>query len=250
MRPIIGVVCAKMYFPNNHFDPYYYVGSSYVHGIARTGGTPLIVPLLDGQPTTYAAMLESLDGLLLTGGEDPAPHLYGEEPLQGLGEVEYERDLAELALIKLAIEQKKPILGICRGMQILNVACGGTLIQDIPSQVPGAYQHKQNGSRQYGAHKVQLQPGFVADALGQTEVLVNTSHHQAVKDVAPGFKVTGVAADGVIEAIESLDGLYIGLQWHPERMWLHDANMLNIAEAFVALVRKRKEAAGQTASAT
>ena len=239
-----------MFFPNNNLDQYFYVGSGYVNGIARTGGTPLILPLLDAQPATYAAMLESVDGVILTGGEDPAPHLYGEEPLQRLGDVEYERDLAELALIKLAMEQKKPILGICRGMQILNVACGGTLIQDIPSQVPGAFQHAQKGSRQYGAHKVQLSPGFVADALGQQEVLVNTSHHQAVKDVAPGFKATAVAADGVIEAIESLDGLHIGVQWHPERMWSHDATMLKIAEAFVSLVKKQKEAAAKTAQAT
>lgn len=236
MRPVIGVVCAKMFFPNNNLDQYFYVGSGYVDGIARAGGIPLIMPLLGIQDPPFAKMLESLDGLILTGGEDPAPHLYGEEPLQRLGDVEYERDLAELAIIKLALEKKKPMLGICRGMQIMNVACGGTLIQDIPSQVPGAFQHAQKGSRQYGAHKVQLQPGFVADALGTNEVLVNTSHHQSVKDVAPGFRVTGVAADGVIEAIESLDGLHVGLQWHPERMWGHDAQMLKIAEAFVARV--------------
>ena len=241
MRPVIGVVCAKMYFPNNPLDQYFYVGSGYVDGIARSGGIPLIMPLLGIQDPPFEAMLESLDGLIFTGGEDPAPHLYGEEPLQRLGDVEYERDLAELAVIKLALEQKKPMLGICRGMQIMNVACGGTLIQDIPSQVPGAFQHAQKGSRQYGAHKVQLQQGFVSDALGTNEILVNTSHHQAVKDIAPGFRVTGVAADGVVEAIESLDGLHVGLQWHPERMWGHDANMRKIAEAFVERVRRAKE---------
>lgn len=233
MRPLIGVACTKMYFPNNNLDQFFYVGSGYVEGIARTGGTPMLLPLLTIPDAPFRAMIESLDGLILTGGDDPAPHLYGEEPLQGLGEIEYERDLAELEVIKLARELKKPILGICRGMQIMNVAFGGTLIQDIPSQVPGAFQHAQKGSRQYGAHKVQLQPGMIADALGAAEILVNTSHHQAVKDVAPGFKVTGTAADGVIEAIESLDGLYIGVQWHPERMWAHDDNMLKLAAAFV-----------------
>ncbi|WNC16813.1 gamma-glutamyl-gamma-aminobutyrate hydrolase family protein [Brevibacillus brevis] len=239
MRPIIGVACTKMYFPNNHLDQFFYVGSGYVEGIARSGGTPLILPLLDSEDA-LRAMVESLDGLILTGGDDPAPHLYGEEPHQGLGTVEYERDLAELAVIKLALEMKKPILGICRGMQILNVACGGTLVQDIPSQVPGAIQHAQRGSRQYGAHKVTLRPGFVADAIGKTEILVNTSHHQAVKDVAPGFVMTGFAADGVIEAIESLDGLHVGLQWHPERMWGHDSDMRKVAEAFVAKVNEQK----------
>jgi putative glutamine amidotransferase len=240
VRPIIGVACTKMYFPNNNLDQFFYVGSGYVDGVARTGGIPFLLPLMTIPDAPFRAMVESLDGIILTGGNDPAPHLYGEEPLQGLGEVEYERDLAELAVIKLAMELKKPILGICRGMQILNVACGGTLIQDIPSQVPGALQHAQKGSRQYGAHKVQLQPGFIAEALGKTEILVNTSHHQAVKEVAPGFKVTGTAADGVIEAIESLDGLYIGVQWHPERMWAHDEIMLKLAEAFVNQIKQRK----------
>ncbi|MGM0713063.1 gamma-glutamyl-gamma-aminobutyrate hydrolase family protein [Brevibacillus parabrevis] len=240
MRPIIGVACTKMYFPNNNLDQFFYVGSGYVDGVARAGGIPLILPLLTVQEAPFREMVESLDGLILTGGDDPAPHLYGEEPLQGLGDIEYERDLAELAVIKLALELKKPILGICRGMQILNVACGGTLIQDIPSQVPGAFQHAQKGSRQYGAHKVTLQPGFLADALGQQEVLVNTSHHQAVKDVAPGFQMTGCAADGVIEAIESQNGLYIGVQWHPERMWSHDSQMFKIAQAFIARAKQQK----------
>lgn len=240
MRPIIGVACTKMYFPDNNLDQYFYVGSGYVEGIARCGGIPLILPLLTNPDAPFQAMIESLDGLILTGGDDPAPHLYGEEPLQGLGNIEYERDVAELAVIKLALELKKPILGICRGMQILNVACGGTLIQDIPRQVPGAFQHAQKGSRQYGAHKVTLQPGFVADAIGKTEIMVNTSHHQAVKDVAPGFMMTGSAADGVIEAIESVDGLHVGLQWHPERMWGNDSDMLKVAEAFVEKVRQTK----------
>ncbi|QDS34968.1 gamma-glutamyl-gamma-aminobutyrate hydrolase family protein [Brevibacillus brevis] len=240
MRPIIGVACTKMYFPKNDLDQFFYVGSGYVNGIARSGGTPLILPLLTIQEAPFREMIESLDGLILSGGEDPSPHLYGEDPLQGLGDINYERDITELEIIKIALELKKPILGICRGMQILNVACGGTLIQDIPSQVAGALQHAQKGSRQYGAHKITLQPGFVADALGKTEVLVNTSHHQAVKDIAPGFKVTGCAADGVIEAMESLDGLHVGVQWHPERMWAHDDDMLKIAEAFVARVKQLK----------
>lgn len=243
MRPIIGVSCSQKYMPGNMQDLYYYVGAPYVEGVVRAGAIPLMVPLLKGQPSVYEAMLDTLDGLILTGGEDPAPHLYGEEPMQKLGEVDYDRDLAELDLIRLAVERKKPILGICRGVQILNVACGGTLIQDIPSQVPGAFQHAQKGSRQYGAHKVKLSPGFVADALGVTEILVNTFHHQAVKDVAPGFKVTAVSADGVIEAIESEDGLHIGVQWHPERMWGQDATMLKIAEAFVNLVKRQKKVA-------
>jgi putative glutamine amidotransferase len=245
MLPIIGIACTKKFREGNHVDQYFQVSSGYVDGIARTGGIPFILPLMTTPDAPFCHMVEALDGIILTGGEDPAPHLYGEPPLHGLGEVSYERDLAELALIKLAVERKKPILGICRGMQILNIALGGTLIQDIPRQVPDSYQHAQKSSKQYGTHLIRLEPGFIADALGKTEVLVNSSHHQAVKDPAPGMKVTGRSGDGVIEAIESEDGLLIGVQWHPERMWSHDETMLKLAEAFVTLVKQQKQIAAK-----
>nr|WP_245553015.1 gamma-glutamyl-gamma-aminobutyrate hydrolase family protein [Brevibacillus massiliensis] len=238
--PVIGIVTSKMFFPGNTLDRYMYVSSGYVEGIARSGGIPVLLPLMERPDAPVRDMAAAVDGIILSGGEDPAPHLYGEQPLPGLGEVDYERDLAELALIKEAVALKKPLLGICRGMQILNVALGGTLLQDIPTQVSGALQHSQKGSRQYGAHTVRLSPGFILDALGQTEVLVNTSHHQAVKEAAPGLRVTGTAPDGVIEAIESDDAMIVGVQWHPERMWAHDDRMLRIAKAFVEKVIKSK----------
>jgi putative glutamine amidotransferase len=229
-----------MFFQGNNLDQFFYVGSAYAEGVARSGGIPYLLPLLTDEDAPFADMVAGLDGIILTGGEDTAPHLYGEPPLPGLGEIVYERDLAEIKVIRLAAEQDKPILGICRGMQILNVALGGTLYQDIPSQIPGAYQHSQRGSRQYGAHTVTLEPGFVQEALGKTEVLVNTSHHQSVKVPAPGFRVTARSGDGVIEAIESENGRFIGVQWHPERMWSHDETMLQLAKAFVGLSAKQK----------
>lgn len=241
MPPIIGVACSKMFFAGNNLDQFFYVSTGYADGIARTGGIPYILPLMTIPEPPLRAMVEALDGIILTGGEDPAPHLYGEPPLPGLGEVVYERDLAEIELIKLAVELQKPVLGICRGMQIMNVALGGTLYQDIPSQIQGAYQHAQRGSRQYGAHTVRVEPGFLADALGKPELLVNSSHHQSVNEPAPGFKVTARSGDGVIEAIERDDGLFIGVQWHPERMWAHDSSMLKLAESFVQLCAKQKQ---------
>ncbi len=241
MAPIIGIAAARMFLSGNTLDQYFYVGNGYVDGVARAGGIPFIFPLMSIAERPFRQMVEAVDGILLTGGEDPAPHLYGEPPHPELGEVDYERDVAEIELVKLAVELNKPMFGICRGLQIINVALGGTLIQDIRSQVPGAFQHKQIGSRQYGAHYVTLAPGFVADALGKTEVLVNSTHHQAVKDVAPGFRVTATSADGVIEAIESDNGLIVGVQWHPERMWSHDANMLQLVRSFVAKVQEQKK---------
>jgi putative glutamine amidotransferase len=237
---LIGIASPKKFLEGKMVEQYFCVSSGYVDGIARAGGTPFILPLMTIPDAPYRRMVEALDGIILTGGEDPSPHLYGEAPQHGLGEVAYERDLAELALIRLAVELKKPILGICRGMQILNVALGGTLIQDIPRQVPGSYQHAQKGSKQYGTHTVRLEPGFLASAFGQTEVFVNSSHHQAVKDPAPGFTVTGRAGDGVIEAIESENGLMIGVQWHPERMWGHDGTMQKLAAAFVDLAARKQ----------
>ncbi|WP_139490403.1 gamma-glutamyl-gamma-aminobutyrate hydrolase family protein [Brevibacillus dissolubilis] len=237
MLPIIGIAASRMFLPGNTLDKYYYVGNGYVDGVARSGGIPFILPLMHEPNRPIRELVEAVDGIILTGGEDPAPHLFGEEPHAKLGEVDYERDLAELELIQHAIELKKPILGICRGMQILNVALGGTLIQDIPSQVEGAFQHSMIGSRQHGAHKVTLTDGFIRQALGTDQLLVNTSHHQSVKDIAPGFRITAISADGVIEAMESDDGQIIGVQWHPERMWMHDDTMLKLAHAFIQKVK-------------
>lgn len=238
MQPVIGIACPNTYLFQNSHEPYIYLSTSYINGIIRAGGTPLLLPLMDQPGIPYRAMLEAIDGLILAGGEDPAPHLYGEEPLPGLGEVEYERDLAEIELIHIARELNKPMLGICRGMQIMNVALGGTLVQDIPSQIPNALQHSQKGSKPYGSHTVKLSPGFLRNTLGQEEVLVNTFHHQSVKDPAPGLVVTGIAPDGVVEAFESEDGMMIGIQWHPERMWLKNDKMFTIAQAFVEMAAK------------
>lgn len=242
MQPIIGIACPKMFFSNNSHEPHFYVSNSYIDGVVRSGGIPLLLPLLHQPGAPLRAMVESLDGLILTGGKDASPHHYGESPLQELGEVDYERDLAELELIRFARELNKPMLGICRGMQIINVALGGTLVQDIPSQVPQALQHAQKGSKMYGAHTVTLAPGFLKDVLEKEEVLVNTSHHQSVKDLAPGLRVSAIAPDGVVEAIENADATIVGVQWHPERMWLHDDNMLRIAKAFVEIASRKKAA--------
>lgn len=243
MRPIIGIASAKRVIPGDTTDQFFTIAKGYIDAIVEAGGTPFILPLLNGANAPYEEMLRVVDGILLAGGGDPAPHLFGEPPLAGLGEVDYERDLAEIELIKLAVTERKPIFGICRGLQILNVALGGSLIQDIPRQVPGAYQHNQIGSKQYGCHSVTLESGFIRDIVGKSEILVNSSHHQSIKEVAPGFRATAVSPDGVIEAIESEDGLHVGVQWHPERMCQHDAGMIQLFRAFISKSGQNKTTA-------
>jgi putative glutamine amidotransferase len=176
-----------------------------------------------------ARALDGAHGLLLTGGSDVAPARYGETPHPTVVDIDERRDAFEASLIARARETGLPILAICRGIQMLNVACGGTLVQDIPSQIPGALAHslKVPPNQPYTlAHEVwidkdSLLSGLLGDRLGGADTCeVNSRHHQAVKDVAPGFRVSATAPDGVIEAIEDPRARFcLGVQFHPENFW-------------------------------
>lgn len=195
--------------------------ASYIQAVIKAGGAPVLIP-----PTTDVTVLRRitahLDGLIITGGKDVNPLWYGEEPLQQLGEVDPLRDAYELKLIKLAADRNIPILGICRGEQLINVAFGGTLYQDIPSQRAGknAVKHVQKMPGEYASHTVTLVAGSQLEAiLGAGKQGVNTFHHQAVKDIAPGFRAAAYSADSVIEAIEAWPNRPVaGVQWHPEAL--------------------------------
>ncbi|RAP27008.1 hypothetical protein C2W64_01153 [Brevibacillus laterosporus] len=241
MRPVIGIASSKMYVSDNRVDHFFHASHCYVEGIIRSGGIPLLLPIMNEDSYPVEEILEAVDAVLLTGGVDPAPHLYGEVPHSRLGEVDYERDQAELRLIRALLGKRKPVLGVCRGAQMIAITVGGTLIQDIESVYPNALQHQQIGSKQYGSHYVQVSDGFLKMALRADKVLVNSSHHQAVKTLPTGYKVTAVAPDGVVEGFESEDGRIIAVQWHPERMWMHDEQMLEICKEFVQLVKQQDE---------
>lgn len=216
MRPLIGITSS--FSPENDSQT---LPSAYVRSIETAGGIPFIIPA-GISPDLIGSILNRVDGILLSGGVDIDPMLFGESPHQKLGAVSPERDSIEIPLTKEALARGVPILAICRGVQVLNVAAGGTLIQDIPSQVPGAIKHRQEAPRWLGTHDINIEPGSkVACLLGTTQVRVNSYHHQSVKDVAPGFKVTARAPDGIIEAIETTnqDRFAVGVQWHPEGMW-------------------------------
>ncbi len=196
------------------------LNSAYVRSVLAAGGVPVMLSPLMG-PSFAARALDGVDGLVLTGGEDMDPAWYQAEPHPRAHPPSRERDLFELALFATARQRELPILGICRGIQVINVALGGTLWQDLPSERPGPVDHYPEAARTERTHVVRLEPGTVtAAALGATEIRVNSFHHQAIRDLAPKLVATGWSEDGLIEAVESAEGQpwLLAVQWHPEEM--------------------------------
>lgn len=206
----------------------------YVRSVEKAGGLPLV--LAPGQPADAAALLDRVDALVLSGGADVDPAHYDEAPHETVTRVIPERDDFELALCREALRRDLPILAICRGHQVLNVATGGTLVQDIPSQLPGAAEHDPDTERWETAHEVLVLPGTrLREILGSERVAVNSFHHQAVKDLGQGLVLSARAADdGVVEGIEMPDRRFVvGVQWHPEAFWDHEPH----DPLFAALLR-------------
>ncbi len=211
--------------------------TAYARSVALAGGLPFILPsaAIAVEPRDF---LDGLDGLLLSGGGDVSPLRFGEEPLAGLGTVSRERDDFEIALALEARRRGLPVLGICRGHQLLNVALGGTLYQDIPSQVEGAISHQPPEGQAVDEfwHSIEILPASRRLALSAEEkILVNSFHHQAVKELAQGLVATARSSDGLIEAFESVEGSWIlGVQFHPETLTAPYPVFLGIFGALVA----------------
>lgn len=196
------------------------VNAAYAQSVLGAGGIPLILSPLMGAALAARA-LDGIDGLVLTGGEDIDPARYNAEPSPRLHPPSRERDLFELALFAAARQREIPVLGICRGIQLVNVALGGTLYQDLPSERPGEVDHDPRASRTTRSHRVRLASGSrAALALGSEAIAVNSFHHQAVRDLAPGLVASGWTDDGLIEAAETPAGSpwLLAVQWHPEEM--------------------------------
>ncbi len=246
MPPLIGLTAGTIHTEQVGFGgslvdmvPSCFLPLSYVHSVEQAGGAPVILAPSGGIPS--GEWVARLDGLVLTGGVDVDPACFGEEPLPALGRVDPDRDAFELALVRAALAADLPVLALCRGIQVLNVAAGGSLFQDIPSQVKGALQHSQKAPRWYPAHGVSIAPGSkVAAMLGATQLRVNSFHHQSVKEVARGFVVTAEAEDGIVEAIEStVHTFVVGVQWHPEAMWARDPAFLGLFRGLVEVAKVR-----------
>ena len=208
--PVIGITATPS-------DGQMTVGTDYVTAVTMAGGTPLLLPATADAPQ-LEAMLDRVDGVLLTGGVDVDPSHYGEERHPMLGEVNAARDAFELLLIDKCVQRRMPLFGVCRGLQVLNVALGGTLWQDIPSQVPSSTPHRLTDSTTLVAHEVNLAPRSTgARVLGVATLQVNSRHHQCVHDLAPCLKASAWAPDGVVEMVEGYpDKPILAVQWHPE----------------------------------
>lgn len=213
-KPLIGITAAHCAEELKTFPRHFYVES-----IQKAGGIPFILPPIQTQEEA-GDVLGFLNGLVLSGGGDITPVYLKEDPLRGIGECIPERDLSEILLTQLALQQNMPLLGICRGIQVLAVAAGGRIYQDIPSQCPIALQHKQTAPRQYPWHEVEIMEGSrLYGLLQKMRINVNSLHHQAVQEVPPGFILNALAPDGIIEGIEKSDAKFcLGVQWHPESM--------------------------------
>ena len=193
---------------------------SYVEALESAGLVPLVVPPL-ASAESASAILSKVNGLLLTGGEDVNPSCYGAAPHPKLKAVNDQRDSTEISLIREAKRRRTPTLAICRGIQVVNVALGGTLIQDIRAECEGALDHDDGSPRKSRTHDVTVGPDtLTARALGATHCFVNSLHHQSVKDVSPELKVSATASDGIIEGVEAKDPDWwmLAVQWHPEEM--------------------------------
>jgi putative glutamine amidotransferase len=242
MKPVIGLT-VNYIGPEESGCPSrfgsYYINRGYVEGVRKAGGIPLYLPYTD-DPEELRTLLARIDGLILTGGKDMDPKHFGEAIHPTCERILPDRSAFEVRLTQLAVEHKVPTLGICLGLQTLNVAMGGSLFQDIPSMAPSDVRHRQTeAERDTVAHTVEVVEGSMLHQLfGRTELHVNSIHHQAAKKVAPGLVVSARAPDGIIEGLELPTVPFcVSVQWHPEDLKAGESNQV----LFDGLVRAARE---------
>lgn len=243
MKPFVALTTPLDPKGGGYRRPLVGIYANYLQILTRTGLTPVLITPAH-EPDQIVDLIGASAGLLLSGGEDIAPSRYGEDPIPQLEEVSPARDAMEYRALDAALERELPVLGICRGMQLLNVYFGGTLYQDLETQREEVLDHTQEGPWEQHQHTVTCSVGTrLHDILGDCVPLeINSFHHQAVKDLAPGVRCTAEAEDGLIEGIEAEDHNWVvGVQWHPERNEAGAPNTdpnIRIMEAFAAQVRE------------
>ncbi len=241
--PLIGITADYDDSANEEsgarLQPIIFLPERYCRAIERASGIPVV--LSPGGPKAIAArILDRLDGLVISGGDfDIHPALYREAPIKALGKIKEQRTEFELQLIHLALKKDLPLLGICGGAQALNVALGGTLYQDIATQIPYAVEHRRSAKKYSGGHRVQIEAGTrLAKIIKRKTLEVNTTHHQAVKGLGSGLVVNATAMDGLIEGIESpRHSFVLGVQWHPEALASKSLHQRKLLSAFVEACR-------------
>ena len=237
-RPLIGITCLALR-ENDWTDLSLGLWKDclfrdYTQSVVAAGGIPVGIPIIEDKDLV-ADLLTRVDGVILTGGPDIYPYLYGEEMRPGIGHMDHTSDHMELEIAKHTLDNNKPTLGICRGIQVMVVAAGGSLIQDIKSEVENPLCHWQNSTKDSFAHQVDVKENSkLAEIVGPGKIWVNSHHHQAVRVVPDELEITANAGDGVIEGIEHRrHPFYVGVQWHPEGTSFVDQPSLRLFEALV-----------------
>jgi putative glutamine amidotransferase len=241
-RPVIGIATQTQDAVPGILPRVWIMSQRYVQVLSSLGAVPWLVPLLPGDQDTLRAIYDRLDGVFLTGGMDVDPSQYGEERHPKCGQTDRDRDAVEMMFVRWALDDHKPLLAVCRGFQVLNVACGGTLFQDVGAQYPVGIKHDYfptaagTPTRDYLAHEVNVAPkSRLGRYLGAESVPVNSMHHQGIKALAPTLVPSAWAPDGLIEGVEGANGNYVvAVQWHPEELTAQDGQRRLFTEFLAA----------------
>jgi putative glutamine amidotransferase len=249
-RPVVGIptqVVQSFGGIPADFPPSWAMSKRYVHALTAAGAIPWLIPLIPEDVETLRGIYDELDGVFLPGGADIDPANYGEQRHPNCDLSDMARDQVELTLTQWAMRDRKPVLGVCRGLQLINLAAGGTLWQDLESQRPGSIKHdyfpfREGHARDHLAHPVTVRDGTqLAEILGAGERRVNSMHHQGIRDLAHGFVVSATAPDGLIEGIElESEQFLLAVQWHPEALAEKDARTQRLFEAFTTAARESR----------
>lgn len=242
-RPVIGVTTQTLHSIDGipaGLPQSVVMNQRYYVAITLIGAAPILIPLLDDEPEALRGAYDVCDGILIPGGVDVDPEYFGEQPHAKLGRIDPSRDRTEMQLARWAVEDHKPILGLCRGLQVLNVALGGSLYQDLEEQYPDSIKHdyfpNYGYERDHLAHEVTLAKGSRLRHLMELDrISVNSMHHQGIKTLAPALTASAIAPDGLIEAAEVAgDHFCVGVQWHPEVFELTDPHTRHVFREFVS----------------